>query len=191
MRKPYLYFIAATMLVGIMGGAFAQAPTGTKQPYFAPKRVLLIPMTRSADKNKTLSPELEATVAQSLRNLFSAPQYRAITGKEAVNALLTAKKADSHEGIEPPTEPSPAEVTEALIRAGKKTEADIVVLAVVRDASSRQVTLALWHVDVKTARATIEGQTLRRSWSDYPLIKQTSDGGHSTTVTLPPMKTAD
>ncbi|MBC8138201.1 MAG: hypothetical protein H8F28_20165 [Fibrella sp.] len=181
----------AALLAGISGSAFAQTPTSAKQPYFAQKRVLLIPMTHPADENKKLSPELEAAVAQSLRNLFSAPQYRAITEKEVVN-VLSVNKSDSYEGVEPVTEPSPAQVTKALVRAGEKVKADRVILAVVRDASSRQVTLSLWSVDVKTGKASSEGQTFRRSWSDYPQIKPNKDGvGYATTVTLPPMNTAN
>lgn len=181
--------LAATLLATLMAtvSASAQTPTQSKQPYFAPKRVLLVPMTKPADKNKTLSPELEEAVAQSLRNLFSAPEYRVVSEKEAVATLIYPQT----EITESPTEPSAIEVTEALVRAGKKTNADTVVLAIVREASSRQVTLFLWNVDVKTAKATIEGQNFRRSWSDYPVTTPNKDGGYSTSVKFPPMSTTD
>lgn len=191
MQTKHVFLGAALLLAGITGAASAQTPTTTRQPYFAPKRVLLIPMTRPIDKNKTLSAELESAVGQSLRNLFSAPRYRVIPEKEAVSALLPPQKDGTQESIDPPTEPTPAEVTEAIVRAAKKTGADTVIVAMVRDASSRQVTLALWNIDVKTGKATVEGQVLRRSWSDYPKTEPTPDGGWKSTVTLPPMDTDD
>lgn len=180
--------LRATMLLATMvgiGSASAQTPTQSRQPYFAPKRALLISMTRPTDKNKTLSPELEAAAAQSLRNLYSAPEYRVVSDKEAVTGLFPTPDTKSS------TEPTAAEVTEALVRAGKKNNTNSVVLVIVREASSRQVTLSLWNVDVKTAKATIEGQNFRRSWSDYPVTTPNKDGGYSTSVKFPPMNTTD
>ena len=53
------------------------------------------------------------------------------------------------------------------------------------------MTLALWNIDVKTGKAAVEGQVLRRAWSDYPQTVSTNDGGWKSSVTLPPMDTDD
>jgi hypothetical protein len=191
MRTNYIFLGMALLLTGTVNATVAQTYAPKKQPYFAPKRVLIVPMTRPTDKNKTLSRDLESTTGRSLRNLFSGPQYYVITEKEALSALLPTQKDDTRISIDPPTEPTPAEITEVMVRMAKKAGADTVIVAMVRDASSRQVTLALWNIDVKTGKAAVEGQVLRRAWSDYPKTESTSDGGWKSSVTLPPMDTDD
>jgi hypothetical protein len=151
-----------------MGGmnASAQTPKSKPQPYFAPKRVLLLSATQPGKKSFP-APELAAAALQSLRNQFPAPQNRVVTETEVVAALKRAAEGRIAPNTETrPENPvwladrSPAETTAALIAAGKAANADTVTFVAVREGSSRQVTLAVWHVEVATGRAVAEGRTL-------------------------------
>ncbi len=170
-----LVLLLLVLFAVITGSALAQTETRTpaKPRYFGPKRILLIPATRLGGSDKPLALELEAMLAESLRRIYCAPLYRSTVKKESDGALPETRKIDPKTGVAP--EPTPAEVTEALVRAGEKAEVETVILALVQEATPRQMTVAFWNVDVRTAKASVEGRTMRRSLRDYPETESHSD----------------
>ncbi|MBC8138202.1 MAG: hypothetical protein H8F28_20170 [Fibrella sp.] len=174
MRKLWVFTVAIFAAMVGVSSASAQAPTPTRQPYFKPKRALLLSATKPQNKSRFPASELAATALQSLRNQFSAPQYRSVTESEMKAALRTAAegRVASNATVSPENpiwlaERSPAETTAALIAAGKAADADTAVFVVVREASKQQVTLVLWNVETRTGKATVEGKTLTRSAEYY------------------------
>ncbi|MBC7806241.1 MAG: hypothetical protein H7145_08830 [Akkermansiaceae bacterium] len=170
-----------TAMVGA-GGASAQTTTDTRQPYFAPKRVLLLSATKPYNKTKFPAAELAVATLQSLRNQFFAPQYRSVSEPETKAALKNAAEGRlaSNASIRPENpvwlaERSPAETTAALIAAGKAVGADTAVFVVVQEASRLYVTLTLWKVDVRTGIAIAEGKTLTRREDHYTRTHLSSD----------------
>lgn len=188
----YLCLLSAMILAVIIRNASAQTDAVAKPRYFGPKRVLLIPAARAGDTDKSLSLELEALIGESLRRLYSAPLYRPTVKNESAGALPDTRNVEATGRAA--SKPTPAEIIEALVQAGQKTDVDMVVLALVQEVTSRQMTLRFWIVDVKTAKASMEGQTMRRSLRDYPEAAQNVDGpsrSFSATFTLYAADAAD
>lgn len=182
-------------MLGI-GTLQAQDTPVAKQPRFAPKRIVLFTATNPASRNKLPAPELEATAAQALRNLFAAPQYSAVSEVESKASLVKAAEGriapKSSQRRDNPVwlaERSPSETTAALVAAGKAAGADVVALAVVREGTRQDVELAVWYVRVQSKTAVSEGNVLHRTEGNYSRTQPAPDNSSASAINLPPLGT--